>query len=96
MLKQVNGSRLNEQNTYTKGIKDINLGRFDLEGLRQSPRLTKAFKVETSCVFTLSVAYFAHLIDFCSCDDATMSLYSIDHGSLMISFDMIFDFEVLY
>ena len=64
--------------------KSKNPGRFHLEGLRQprrlerpSPRLTKTFEVETSWVFTLPVAYFAHIIDFRSYLDATMSLYSI-------------------
>ena len=60
----------------------MNLKRLNLEGFRQPRRLspdqlTKAFEVETSRVYTLPVAYFAHLIDFCSCVDATLSLYSI-------------------
>ena len=66
--------------------KSKNPGRFDLEGLcqprrpllsRRSPRLTKTFEAKTSRVFTLPVAYFAHIIDFHSYVDATMSLYSI-------------------
>ena len=54
--------------------KSKNPGCFGLKGLRKlsrpptekrSPRLTKAFEVETSRVFTLPVAYFAHnIIDF--------------------------------
>ena len=44
--------------------KSKNPGRFDLEGLRQLRRLAKTFKVETSWIFTLPVAYFAHIIDF--------------------------------
>ena len=50
-------------------------GRFDLEVLCQSPQLAKTFKVESSRTFTLPVAYFAHIIDFCSYVDSTMSLY---------------------
>ena len=50
--------------------------RFDLEGLCQ-PRRPKTFEVETSRVFALPVADFAHIIDFCSYVDTTMSLYSI-------------------
>ena len=45
--------------------KSKNPGHFDLEGLCQpSPRLTNIFEVETSRVFTLPFAYFAHIIDF--------------------------------
>ena len=39
-----------------------------------SPRLTKAFEVEMSRVFTLPVAYFTHIIGFFLYVGATMSL----------------------
>ena len=55
------GSPLKEQNFNRKGR---NSGYFDLEGLHQLKRLTKAFDVKTSRVYALPVAYFAHLIDF--------------------------------
>ena len=44
----------------------------------QSPRLTKTFEVETSRFLFFLLHIFAHIIDFRSYVDATMSLYSIN------------------
>ena len=43
----------------------------------ESPQLMKTLEVKTCQVFILPVAYFAHIIDFHSYADATMSPYSI-------------------